>query len=78
MKECSEVVMKFSTGSASFQPEFEDASDADKSHAMTDEVARILREIACKVERRGLSGDGEIVLRDLNGNKIGFFTATHE
>lgn len=35
------------------------------------EVARILRDLAERIERNGMESGDEFVLRDYNGNKVG-------
>lgn len=52
------------TANAAFHPEFGDGSD---------EVARILRDVADRVE----AGDRTGVVRDINGNPVGTFRMTN-
>jgi hypothetical protein len=60
--------VQFNCDNAAFGP--------DDDGYMRDEIARILRDIADKVERKGLSGCWETI-RDLNGNDIGAFAYKH-
>ncbi|MDR9836814.1 MULTISPECIES: hypothetical protein [Herbaspirillum] len=53
-----------------------DMGNAAFENSPSSEVARILRELADKVEDRGVSiGDG-IKLYDVNGNNVGQFEVT--
>jgi len=41
------------------------------------EAARILRVLADKIESQELSVDDGCIIRDINGNKVGYFNHTH-
>ncbi|HEU0197011.1 MAG TPA: hypothetical protein VFQ88_07305 [Nevskiaceae bacterium] len=59
MHNTKHITIKIETGNAAFDPEPE-------------EVARILRELADKVEKsRGVEKGDEMSLFDANGNKVG-------
>lgn len=63
------------TENASFSPmDEENATEAEVAAAKGEEAARILRELADKLEARGASTDTEIYCSDLNGNKVGKLT----
>ena len=49
-------------------------SDPEEGHYEPFEVARILRQVASRVE----DGEKDGALRDVNGNKVGFFAHTPE
>jgi len=51
-----------------------DTNNAAFADGGQNEIARILRELADKVEERGTPGGTKAAIMDINGNKVGYFT----
>lgn len=76
MKNVNGINIEIKTGNASFAPEDDEPSQAECDQARGIEAARILRELAAKLEDQGIDTSTEAVLRDMNGNKVGKLTTT--
>lgn len=74
MKNVNGISIQIETSNASFVPEDDEPTQVECDSARGLEVARILRDLASRLESHGIDASTEATLRDLNGNKVGKLT----